>query len=89
MPHMCRYPGREYTRADKCQKQSDLLIRKMACKHHRALNSVKADVWHIMNILKTTLFLIVYRFIVLLLYPRKITFCPDPEMGGGGHIDRT
>ena len=70
-----------------------VFIRKMACKHHRALYSVKADIQHIMNIAKTTLFLIVYRFSGLLLYPRKITVCPDPEMGGGGgaggHIDRT
>ena len=59
-----------------------VFIRKIACKHHRALYSVKADIQHIMNIVKTTLFLIVYRFSVLLLYPRKITFCPDPEIGG-------
>ena len=51
---------------------------------HRALNSVKADIRHIMNIVKTTLFLIVYRFSVLLFYPRKKTICPDPEMWGGG-----
>ena len=61
-----------------------VFIRKMTCKHHRALYSVKADIQHIMNIVKTTLFLIVYRFSVLLFYPRKITFCPDPEMGRGG-----
>ena len=59
-----------------------VFIRKMTCKHHRALYSVKADIQHIMNIVKTTLFLIVYRFSVLLFYLRKITFCPDPEMGG-------
>ena len=76
--------------AHKCQNQSDLLI---ICFHQEnGLQTPscplfrKADIQHIMNIVKTTLFLIVYRFSVLLLYPRKITFCPDPEMGG--HIDR-
>ena len=78
MPHMTRYPGREHTRADKCQKLCDLII----CSS--CLYSVKADFQHIMNIVKTTLFLIVYRFSVLLFYPRKIAFCPDPEMWGGG-----
>ena len=41
-----------------------VFIRKMACKHHRALYSVKADIQHIMNIVKTTLFLIVYTRVV-------------------------
>ena len=88
MPHMCCFPGREHTRADKCQKQSDSFHQEMTCKHHCALYSVKADIQHIMNIVKTTLFLIVYRFSVLLFLPGKITFCPDPEVWGR-YIDRT
>ena len=43
-----------------------VFIRKMACLHD-ALYSVKADIQHIMNIVKTSLFLMVYRFSVLLL----------------------
>ena len=61
-----------------------VFIRKIACKHHRALYSVKADIQHIMNIAKTALFLIVYRFSGLLLYPRKNNSLPGSRDGGGG-----
>ena len=74
---------RSRTHMDKGQKQSDLIIiffiRKRGLSHmvhHCALYSVKADIQHIMVVVKTTLFrfFVVYRFSVLLFRPRKTIF---------------
>ena len=69
-----------------------VFIRKMACKHHRALYSVKADIQHIMNIAKTTLFLL-YIDLVACFFTQENNSLPGSRDGGGGggrgHIDRT
>ena len=76
-----------------------VFIGKKTCKHHSVLYSEKQiDIQHtccIMSIVKTTLFLIVYRFSVLLFLSKKNNILPVSRGGGGvggggggGHFSR-
>ena len=61
MPQMCRYPGHEHTWIKAKNKATFSLYfhQKKGLSymvHHCALYSVKADIQHIMVVVKTTLF---------------------------------